>query len=152
MAKKDGSAALGAPEVAGMMVNPKGMAKKMTASVAGGVVGGAVGSLAANLKTGGAYAGAPDVPSFGRVGYLTASADDIALVKTKSGAMKMKITDEVLARVPRTEIVSMELDKGMLLSHLKIVFANDVIWELDIPKVGKKDAIRFVEALGGKIA
>ena len=53
------------------------------------------------MATGGAYAGAPEVPNFGRVGYVAASADSVALVKTKSGAFKMKVTDESLATVPR---------------------------------------------------
>jgi hypothetical protein len=30
----------------------------------------------------------------------------------------MKISDEVLARVPRSDIASVELDEGKLLSHL----------------------------------
>ena len=62
---EDASAALGAQQVAGTLVNPKGMTKKMTASVAGGVVG----NVAASLATGPAYAGAPEVPHFGRVAY-----------------------------------------------------------------------------------
>ena len=96
----DATAALGAPEIAGTMVNPKGMTKKVTASVAGGVVGGIAGTFAAGMATGGAYAGAPEVPNFGRVGYVAASADSVALVKTKSGAFKMKVTDESLATRP----------------------------------------------------
>src|SRR4051812_1489283 len=104
---EDASAALGAPQVAGTLVNPKGMTKKMTASAAGG--------LAASLATGPAYAGAPDVPNFGRVAYVAASDREIALVKTKTGAFKMKLTDEVLARVPRSDIASSELAQGALL-------------------------------------
>jgi hypothetical protein len=41
------------------------------------------------------------MPSFGRVGYVAVSEDEIALVKTKTGAFKMRITDEVLARARR---------------------------------------------------
>ena len=66
---EDASAALGAQQVAGTLVNPKGMTKKMTASVAGGEVAGVVGNVAASLATGPAYAGAPEVPHFGRVAY-----------------------------------------------------------------------------------
>jgi len=123
----------------------------MTASVAGRVAGGAAGDLAANLKIGPAYEGAPDVPNFGRVGYVAVSENEVALVKTKSGLMKMKISDQVLARAPRTEVASVELDKGVLLSHLKIVFANGVSWEFDVPKQGKKTAEEVVRALGGTI-
>jgi hypothetical protein len=139
--------ALGAPEIAGAMVNPKGMAKKMTAKVAGGVVGGAAASFAVGLKTGGAYDGVPDVPDFGRVGYVTCSETEIALLRTKTGALKMKVTDEVLARAPRTAITFVELDKGRMLSHLRIGFEGDVLWEFDIPKAGIKSAEKLAAAL-----
>ena len=145
----DASAALGAPQVAGTLVNPKGLTKKVTASVAGGQVAGAVGNLAASMATGPAYAGAPDVPEFGRVAFVAASDSEIALVKTKSGALKMKVTDEVLARVPRTAISGVEFDGGALLSHLTISFDNDVLWELDIPKLNKRTAEGVVRELGG---
>ena len=35
----DASIALGAPEIAGTLVNPKGLTKKMTAATAGGELG-----------------------------------------------------------------------------------------------------------------
>jgi hypothetical protein len=136
---------------AGTLVNPKGMTKKVTASVAGGQIAGVAGNLAANLATGGAYAGAPEVPDFGRVGYVGASADELALVKTKSGAFKMKVTDEVLASAPRTDVAAVELDQGKLLSHLKIEFTNGVTWEFDIPKMAKKTAQELVTELGGAL-
>ena len=119
---------------AGTLVNPKGMTKKMTASVAGG-----------------AYAGAPEVPNFGRVGYVGVNANELALVKTKSGAFKMKVTDEVLASAPRSDIAASELDQGKMLSHLKIEFTNGVTWEFDIPKMAKKTAQELVSELGGRL-
>jgi hypothetical protein len=137
--------------LAGTFVNPKGMTKKVTASVAGGEIAGVAGNLAANLATGGAYAGAPEVPNFGRVAYVAASADELALVKTKSGAFKMKVTDEVLASVPRSDIASVALDQGKLLSHLKIEFANGVVWEFDVPKMARKTAQELVTTLGGQL-
>jgi hypothetical protein len=148
----DASGVLGAPQVAGTLVNPKGMTKKMTASVAGGEVAGMAGNLAAGLATGPAYAGAPDVPNFGRVAYVAASDRELALVKTKTGAFSMKLTDQVLARVPRSDIASSELAQGALLSKLKIVFANGVTWEFDIPKQAKKTAQGLVTALGGALS
>jgi hypothetical protein len=145
----DASNTLGARELAGTFVNPKGMTKKMTASVTGQVAGGMVGTFAANMATGGAYSGAPEVPNFGRVGYLAVTDSELALVKTKTGAFKMKIGDEVLARVPRSEITSTALDEGRLLSHLKIEFSNGVAWEFDIPKQAKKSTQGLVRALDG---
>lgn len=133
------------------MVNPRGMAKKMTMSVAGGQVAGAVGSLVAAGAAGGAYAGAPDLPNFGRVGYVAASEAEVALIKTKSGAFKMHVTDQVLVRAPRSALEAVELDEGMLLSHLKLRFAGGTTWEFDVPKAGKKAAKSFVAALGGTV-
>lgn len=133
----DASQALGATELAGAFVNPKGMAKKMTALAAGSV------------RVGYAYEGSADTPEFGRVGYLAATGDEIALVKTKTGALKMKISSEVLARVARSQIVAADFDEGKMLSHLKITFRDGTIWEFDVPKAGKKDAREFVGALEG---
>jgi hypothetical protein len=137
--------------LAGTLVNPKGMTKKVTASVAGREIAGLAGNLATNVATGGPYSGAPDVPNFGRVAYVGASADELALVKTKSGAFKMKVTDEVITSVPRSDIASAELEQGKLLSHLKIEFTNGVTWEFDIPKMAKKTATELVTTLGGRL-
>jgi hypothetical protein len=147
----DASRALGAPELAGAFVNPKGLTKKMTTAVAGGVVGGAVGTFAAHMATGPVYEGAADVPNFGRVGYVAVTQDEVALVKTDTGMMKMKISDTVLARARRSEIASAMLDKGLMLSHMKIAFQNGVSWEFDVPKAGKKSAEKVVRTLGGTI-
>jgi hypothetical protein len=141
----DGSAALGAPEIAGALVNPRGFTKK--ASV--GAIGGALGAVAATAVASRSRAG--DLPSFGRVGYVAASDAEVALIRTKSGALKMKVTDEVLARAPREEIARVELDKGRLLSHLRLQFSNGTVWEFDVPKTAAKNAERLVLALGGDI-
>ena len=137
----DASAALGAPEVAGAFVNPKGGFKKM---MAGGIVG--INAIEAKKKR-----SADELPSFGRVGYLAATDDEVAVVKTKSGAFKMKLTDQTVARAPRSDIASAEIDKGTLVSKLKIAFTNGVTWEFDVPKAGKKNAVAFVEAIGGTV-
>jgi hypothetical protein len=89
------------------------------------------------------------MPSFGRVGYVAVSEDEVALVKTKTGAFKMKITDEVLARAPRSAVASVEFAQGRLLSHLKIEFTDGVVWEFDVPKAAKKTAPDVTRALGG---
>ncbi len=143
----DASSALGAPQIAGTLVNPKGLTRKMTMRVTGGEIGGVAGAIAAGLAVGDAHAGAPAVPDFGRVGYLAVSASDLALVRTRTGAMRMKVTDEVLGRVPRSEITAAELDEGFMLSHLTITFTNGVTWEFDIPKAAKKTAKAVTGAL-----
>lgn len=133
----DASQALGATELAGAFVHPKGMAKKMIASAAG------------RVTAGDAYEGSADVPQFGRVGYLAATSDEIALVKTKTGALKMKISSEVLARVARSEIVATDFDEGKHALASQDHLRDGTIWEFDVPKAGKKDARDFVGALEG---
>jgi hypothetical protein len=133
----DGSRALGTPEIAGSFVNARGLAKKLTAARAGAAAGVA-------------DAGAPEIPSFGRVGYLSVTRDEIAIVRTKAGAFRTTITDVVLARVPRSAIASVVFDAGVLLSHLTIAFDNGAVWEFDIPKLNKRTAELVVRELGGK--
>jgi hypothetical protein len=142
----EGSAALGAPEVAGAMVNPRGFTKKMSVGAVGGVVG-VVGATAVASRS----SGATDVPAFGRVGYLAASETEVALIKTKSGAIKMKVTDLALTRAPREEIQEAVLKDGRLISHLRLQFTNGTVWEFDVPKIGKKNAKQLVAVLGGSV-
>lgn len=147
----DGAAALGAPEIAGTMVNPRGMAKKVIMGTTGAQLGGMVGSLVAAGVGSSGRRGASDLPSFGRVGYLTAGEEEVALVKCKSGAFKMHVTDQALARAPRSELESVELDEGRLVSRLKLAFAGGVEWEFEVPKIAKKSAKELVAALGGTV-
>ena len=76
----------------------------------------------------------------------------MALIKTKSGALKMKVTDQVLARAPRDELEVVVLRDGKLLSHLRLQFTNGTVWEFDVPKIGKKNAKHLVTVLGGSIS
>jgi hypothetical protein len=142
----DGSAALGAPEVGGTLVNPRGFTKKMSVGAIGGVVGAVAATAVASRQS-----KASEVPSFGRVGYVAASETEIALIKTKSGAIKMHVTDEVLARVPRDELEGIELQDGKLISVLKLRYTNGVVWEFDVPRTAKKNAKQLVAALGGAV-
>jgi hypothetical protein len=140
--------ALGAPEIAGTFVNPKGLTKRMTATVAGGQVAGAVGTLAADA-IGGRKSKAPETPSFGRVGYLAVTAEEVALVKTKPAmlGLKMQVAEKVLARSPRTDVAAVTWDEGRLLSHLRISFLDGGEWQFDIPKAAKATARTVVQAL-----
>ena len=140
------SKALGAPEIAGTLVNPKGYAKKAVARVAGREAAGFVGSVAAGLAARDRAEGAPDLPDFGRVGYVAVSRADVALLKTKYG-WKMTPTEDVLARASRSELASVELDEGKMVSHLRLTFANGRVWEFDVPRSDKKTARAVVAAL-----
>jgi hypothetical protein len=132
---KDASAALGAPEVVGSFVNAKGL-KKLTRASGPAVVG---------------ATGAPELPSFGRVGYVAVTRDEIAVVKARNSFLHMTVGDQVLARVSRSAIAKVEFDGGALLSHLTITFANDVTWQFDIPKLNKRSTEAVVRELGGTV-
>jgi hypothetical protein len=142
----DGSAALGAPEIAGALVNPRGFGKKASVGAIGGVVGAVAATAVASRSS-----KASDVPAFGRVGYIAASETEVALIKTKSGALKMKVTDQALVRAPRDELESVVLKDGKLFSHIRLQFTNGTVWEFDVPKTSKKNAKQLVSALGGSI-
>ena len=142
----EGSAALGAPEVAGVMVNPRGFGKTAAVGAVGGVVGAVAATAVASRSS-----KASDVPAFGRVGYIAASETEVALIKTKSGALKMRVTDQVLARAPRDELEVVALTEGKLLSHLRMQFTNGTVWQFDVPKIGRKRARHLISVLDGSI-
>jgi hypothetical protein len=150
---KDASAALGAAEVAGTLVSPRGLTKKMTLRTAGGQVGGMAGELAASAIGGKTKTGAPDMPpSFGRMGYLAASETEVALTKTSQLGFKPHPIGDALIRVPRGEVESVSLERGKLLSQLKLGFVNGATWEFEVPRAHRKTAEHFVGALGGSVS
>ena len=149
---KDASQALGAAEVAGTVVSPKGMTKKMTLRTAGGQVAGMVGDVAAGAMAGKAGKATPDMPSFGRMGYLAASETDLALTKVSQMGWKPHPIGDALVRVPRSEVESAALEPGRLLSQLRLSFADGVAWEFEVPRAHRKAAQQLVTALGGSVS
>jgi hypothetical protein len=75
----------------------------------------------------------------------------VALIKTKSGALKLKVTGEALARAPRADLETVELKDGKLIAHLRLQFSNGTVWEFDVPTIGKKNAKHLVLALDGNV-
>jgi hypothetical protein len=148
----DASQALGAPEVAGTVVSPRGLTKKMTMMTAGGQVGGMVGSLAATAVTGKTAKATPEMPSFGRSGYLAASDTELVITKTSQLGWKPHSKGDALVRVPRSNVRSVELDHGKVLSYLKLTFADGLVWEFEIPRAHRKTAKEFTSALDGTVA
>jgi len=143
----DASHALGAPEVAGTFVSPKGLTKRLTGVAAGGAVGGVVGGMAA--------AGAllprkyERAPEFGPIGYVAVTPGEVAIVRGKTGLMKPKVGSEVVARAPLSEVASVELDPGALKAALKIEFSDGGWWEFEVPKTSRTTAKQVVSAVGG---
>jgi hypothetical protein len=142
----DASAVLGSPQEAGTFLSPKGLMKKMATQSAGRMAGGLIGSAAGNagMIRGGEE---PGTPVFGQLGYLAVTAEDVALVRAKRGAMKPKIVDEVVVRKPRNEVQSVDYEKGSLKGELKIHFADGSRWEFEIPKVHNKTTEAVIRAL-----
>ena len=144
----DASQILGSPQLAGVKVNPRGAAKSRIAGSAGagvgGIVGGALGASADKIA-GRQPQGASETPKFGRVAYLAVSEDELALIKLK-GLVTFAL-DEVIARVPRSDVASAELGSGIAPS-LTITFADRDSWRLEVPRPSKKDAQAVVHALG----
>jgi hypothetical protein len=139
----DATDVLGAPEVAGSFVSPKGLTKRLTGATAAGMVGGVVGR-AAVTHISQKHEGAP---SFGTIGYVAVTADEVAIVRGKTGLMKPKVGTDVVARMPRSEVASVELDPGMLKAALKIGFADGGWWEFEVPKIYRKTAEKVVQTL-----
>lgn len=146
---KDASQALGGAEIAGTVVSPKGLTKKMTMRTAGGQAAGMVGDLAAGAAAGKGAKATPEMPSFGRSGYLAASETDLALTKTSQLGWKPHPIGDALVRIPRSQVDSAALEQGKLLSQLKLSFADGVTWEFEIPRAHRKTAQQLVTALGG---
>ena len=142
----DASAALGAPQLAGTFVSPKGLTKRMTGDAAMRQVGRAITGSAVAPGTQGPFQGAP---AFGTVGYVAVTADVVAIVQGKTGAMKPKVGSQVIARVPRSAVTSVELDPHMLTASLKFGFADGGSWEFEVPKKYRPTAEEVVRALGG---
>ena len=147
----DASDLLGSRQLAGAKVNPRGWARSKVAGSAGIGVGGLLG--AAISATAGSKADqqqarmGSDTPDFGRVAYLAVTEGELALIKLKSGGLTFKV-DEVLERVPRSNVKSVEMGGG-LASSLLITFEDRDSWQLEVPRPAKKDARAVVTALGG---
>jgi hypothetical protein len=147
----DASQALGAPEVAGTLVSPRGLTKKRSIGAAGSQVGGLVGSLAASAVTSRKAKATPDMPSFGRSGYLAASDSELILTRTSQMGWKPHPKGDALVRVARGDLQAVELQRGKVISHLKLTFADGPVWEFEIPRAIRKNAEAFTNALGGQV-
>jgi hypothetical protein len=154
---------LGASEVAGVKVNPRGlgkaiMSRSMVASPAGGILGAAVqavGSAAVQEKMGKgaakqkAEAAASTAPAFKKIAWLAATDDDIALVEVDARTT-LKFTGEVLARVPRQQVTSVELGKSkpMIAAPITVTFTDGQQWIFEVPAPSKGGAKKFAAVFG----
>jgi hypothetical protein len=151
----DASETLGSPQLAGVKVNPRGFSKSLSGNMAGASVGGLVGagiSAAKGMKADkekAEFAAESVAPKFGKMALLVATAEEVALVELKPKLVSVSC-GEVLARVPRSDVASVELGGGKLQSDpLTLTFTNGGAWELEVSKAVKKSGKAFVEVLNG---
>jgi hypothetical protein len=130
----DASTALGSAEIAGAWVNPSGMGKRTMNAVAYGQFGS--GSAQSTSET----------PNFGGFGYLAVSATDLVIVKGKKGLVGLKMSDDVVAKVPRGDVVSVNLGEGKITAPLTIVFGGGQ-WDLEVARAHRGAAQRVVAEL-----
>src|ERR1017187_10995224 len=150
----DASQKLGSPQLAGVKVNPRGFGKSKGSNFSGmygGVIGAGIGAAKA-MKAGqeqARIASESETPGFGRLAYLAVTADELALIEVKAKVVTTYL-DEVIVRVPRSELASVELDGGGLYAlPLAVTFSGGDRWELEVPKPSKKHAKEVVQALDG---
>jgi hypothetical protein len=148
----DVTALVGSAQVAGTQVSPRGFGKKAMKGYAGMYVGGAVGaaiSARGQQKAGeekATWAAETQTPKFGAHGFLALTEDELTLVKMKQGLASLKPV-EVIARVPRSDVATIELGGGVPMSALTVSFANGESWQLEVPMVSKGKAKNLVGVL-----
>jgi hypothetical protein len=157
------SAMLGAEQVAGVRVNHRGFGKaimaggggKSAGTWGGGAatgLGGAIGSsilarwAAKRGKVEGQEAITSTAPDFGRIAFLVLTAGELALIGLDTKTTS-KLT-AVLARVPRSEVASVDIVKAapLMAKPLTVRFTNGEQWLLEVPAPMKRNGKKVVSA------
>ncbi len=134
----DASQLLGAQQLAGTTVNPRGFGWK--AGTAGVPVVGHVVARHAQQDT-------SATPKFPRIAFLAVTDREIALLKIGSGGFNGRL-EEVIARVPRSEVASAGVSGGLLRCGVTIKFTDGGSWELEVSGLIRRQARQVVHALG----
>jgi hypothetical protein len=154
----DASEILGSPQLAGVKVNPRGFAKRAGANFTGmyaGVVGAAISATAAGKanKQKAQFEAESQTPLFGRLEWLAVTPDEVALVELKlKGQVGLELND-VIVRVPRSELESAEVGgaANIFSPPLTIHFKGGERWELEVPpRPARKQALAVVNVLQGE--
>lgn len=141
----DASRLLGAGQIAGVKVNPRGMGQRVSRNLEGPLVN----RISSKVVFPGATpATSGQTPDFGRNAFSAVTDSEVALIKLKSGAVTLKL-DEVLARVPRSQVASAELLGGGVTPGLTVTFRGGGSWEVEITRPSKKHAEELIRAPSG---
>jgi hypothetical protein len=147
----DASQLLGSAQVAGCKVNPRGTNKAVMSKAGpggglGGVVAGAVAGKHVAAER--AQAAATVTPAFQMIAWLALTDSELALVSIdrKRGLS----LDQVLGRVPRADVRSVELGKAapLVSKPLTITFTNGDQWIVEVPALGKGDVKQIAATFG----
>jgi hypothetical protein len=112
---RDASQALGAQQLAGAVVMPKGHAwqhLRVHTGLAGAVAGEAIAAAARKH----AQAHPSQTPDFPRSAFLAVADREVALLRLGSGGIKNGRPSEVLARVPRSQVAMARVSAGLAAS------------------------------------
>jgi hypothetical protein len=150
----DVSAQIGSPQVAGTQVSPRGAGKQAMAwgaGTAGGLIPAVIGAAAGQkaAKDAVKLRAESETPQFGRLGFLALTDGELALVKMKPGLVSPKPV-EVIARVQRSDIASIELGGGFPTVPLTVAFTNGETWSFEVPRLASGNAKELVSLLGGE--
>jgi len=133
----DASEILGSPQLAGVKINPRGMAKR--------VAGNVTGTLPASIAYGSTAPATSETPTFGRLAYLVVTENELAVIKLRSGVVRVFL-DEVVVRVPRAAVASADLGGGVA-PPLTIHFSDGGSWAFEVPRPSKASGKSLVEVL-----
>jgi hypothetical protein len=151
----DASTLLGAPQIAGVQVSPLGTYKKTVTGIRGGAPGIMAGSLVwrfllrKKLAEEKQVAATSDAPDIGNRAYAAVTADEFALVRVDTGT-RVRLT-EVISTIPRSDVVSAELDKGNAPGAslpLTITLADGRRWIFEVARLNRGGGEKLVGALG----
>jgi hypothetical protein len=164
----DASDLLGAPQLAGVVVSPVGLFRKIESNLtvmSGGVVVPGSAGPAISDKLGGeraveqreADAGASaQTPDCGKWGFLSVTESELALTTTQPPKMVGRQLGELVERVPRSTIAAAELEGGwghpalymFSSAPFRVIFADGRTWVFEVSRVYRRHAKRVVSTLG----
>jgi hypothetical protein len=144
---RDASQALGAAQLAGAVVMPKGHAWQHLR-----VHAGLAGAVAAEVIAAGArkhaQAHPAQTPAFPRSAFLAVTDREVALLRLGSGGVMNGRPGEVLARVPRSEVTLARVSAGLARTDLTISFKDGSTWEFEVSPLIRRTVVRVAHALG----
>jgi hypothetical protein len=79
--------------------------------------------------------------------FLAVTDSEVALIRIGSGGVNGRL-EEVIARVPRGEVASANVSRGVLRCGVTVSFTDGGSWELEVSSLIRHQAARVIHALG----